>query len=132
MIRCLGTQTFETHQKLFGDKILTRSPKKVLKSVQYEKMLRPWSIHTYFKIMLLKFSFFTNVVICKKKVQKYAIFLESKWKLQVHHPFNSTNFNRCPILKRRAITICLCREFGTLLFPSKISNLDLYSLASQW
>ena len=41
-------------------------------------MLRPRAIHTCFEIMLVKFSFFSNLVIGTKKVQKYALFWSSQ------------------------------------------------------
>ena len=43
-----------------------------------KKMMRQRAIHTCFEIMLVKFKFFSNLVIGTKKVLKYALF----WSIQ--------------------------------------------------
>ena len=53
ILRCLVSPTFERHQKYFGDKILTHSPKGVFKRFLYEKMPRPRAFHTCSNIMLV-------------------------------------------------------------------------------
>ena len=34
------------------------------------KILKPWAIHTCFEMTLVKFSFLSNLMICKKKSSK--------------------------------------------------------------
>ena len=96
-LRYLVSRTSHSDQKYLCDKIMTRSPKLVLK-VSCMKKCRHQGLYTYFFFAILFVELYfcvCKLVICLKK---YIFFyVESKLKIQGKSHFYSLFFNRCPL-----------------------------------
>ena len=88
-----------------------RSPKGVLNSYLYEKMLRLRAIHTCFEIIRVKLIFcllFSDLYIFSLSLKYALLNVKAKLKLHIQPHFHPTYFNTCLIIKYMAETVCPC------------------------